>query len=176
MLTLLTASTGFSLGVSAAARSRSSVVMQEAAPNPVLGVASLGMGLIKPIFRAEASLQATVLSLGSADVREEARAQIEEDKKKAPVVVYTYGLSPFSTECKSFLDSLGCKYENIELGPEWFLLGPKASAMRAELSETTGQSSLPHVFVKGKSVGGERPSHRTAGPSPRPHVRVLPRS
>lgn len=64
------------------------------------------------------------------------------------------GLSPFSTECKSFLDGLGCKYEAVELGPEWFLLGPKASAMREELAATTGQSSLPHVFIGGKSIGG----------------------
>ena len=35
-----------------------------------------------------------------------------------------------------------------------FLLGPKASAMREELAATTGQSSLPHVFIDGKSVGG----------------------
>merc|ERR1712086_257009 len=98
--------------------------------------ASLGMGLIKPIFKAEAALQATVLSLGSEDVREQARAQIETDRNYAPVVVYTYGLSPFSTECKAFLDGIGCKYE------------------AAELAATTGQSSLPHVFIQGKSVGG----------------------
>jgi glutaredoxin len=135
--------------------SRASILrMSESGPNPVLGIASLGMGLIKPIFKAEAALQATVLSLGSEDVREEARAQIETDRSSAPVVVYTYGLSPFSTECKAFLDKVGCKYEAIELGPEWFLLGPKASAMRAELAATTGQSSLPHVFIQGKSVGG----------------------
>ena len=111
--------------------SRASILrMSESGPNPVLGIASLGMGLIKPIFKAEAALQATVLSLGSEDVREEARAQIETDRSSAPAVVYTYGLSPFSTECKAFLDKVGCKYEAIELGPEWFLLGPKASAMR----------------------------------------------
>ena len=34
------------------------------------------------------------------------------------------------------------------------MLGPKASAMHAELAATTGQSSLPHVFIQGKSVGG----------------------
>ena len=129
--------------------------MSESGPNPVLGVASLGMGLIKPIFKAEAALQATVLSLGSEDVREQARAQIETDRNSAPVVVYTYGLSPFSTECKAFLDGVGCKYEAIELGPEWFLLGPKASAMRAELAAETGQSSLPHVFIKGKPAASK---------------------
>ena len=147
--------TAFSLAPSGAVHVRERagpVRMSE--PNPVLGVASLGMGLIKPIFRAEAALQAAVMTLGSDEKKEEARAQIEQDKKKAPVVVYTYGLSPFSTECKSFLDGLGCKYEAVELGPEWFLLGPKASAMREELAATTGQSSLPHVFIGGKSVGG----------------------
>ena len=144
---------GLALGRSST-HSRASTLRMSEGPNPVLGIASLGMGLIKPIFKAEAALQATVLSLGSEDVREQARAQIETDRNYAPVVVYTYGLSPFSTECKAFLDGLGCKYEAIELGPEWFLLGPKASAMRAELAATTGQSSLPHVFIQGKSVGG----------------------
>ena len=133
----------------------SALRMSESGPNPVLGVASLGMGLIKPIFKAEAAFQATVLSLGSEDVREEARAQIETDRNSAPVVVYTYGLSPFSTECKAFLDGVGCKYEAIELGPEWFLLGPKASAMRAELAAETGQSSMPHVFIQGKPAASK---------------------
>ena len=36
------------------------------------------------------------------------------------VVIYTYGLSPFSTEALRFLDETGCKYRKIELGPEWF--------------------------------------------------------
>ena len=159
LMVCLLASTcnAFGLALSrASTHSRASALrMSESGPNPVLGVASLGMGLIKPIFKAEAALQATVLSLGSEDVREEARAQIETDRNSAPVVVYTYGLSPFSTECKAFLDGVGCKYEAIELGPEWFLLGPKASAMRAELAAETGQSSLPHVFIKGKPAASK---------------------
>lgn len=65
-----------------------------------------------------------------------------------------YGLSPFSTEALAFLDEAGCTYQKIELGPEWFLLGGLASAKRAELLERTGQSSLPHVFIGGQSVGG----------------------
>ena len=160
LMVCLLASTcnAFGLALShASTRSRASALrMSESGPNPVLGVASLGMGLIKPIFKAEAALQASVLgALGSEDVREQARAQIETDRKSAPVVVYTYGLSPFSTECKAFLDGVGCKYEAIELGPEWFLLGPKASAMRAELAATTGQSSLPHVFIQGKPAASK---------------------
>ena len=34
------------------------------------------------------------------------------------------------------------------------LLGKEGSATRAALLEMTGQSSLPHVFIDGKHVGG----------------------
>lgn len=130
--------------------SRARLPRMQAKPDQILGVASLGMGLVKPLFKAEAQLQARVL-LGD---REAARAQIEADVASASVVVYTYGLSPFSSECIGFLTELGAKHTKIELGLEWFLLGPKTSAMRAELAEMTGQSSLPHIFVNGASVGG----------------------
>ena len=66
-----------------------------------LGVASKGMGMIKPIFAAEAKLQANVL--GDEAAKSAAEAQLEADVAAAPVVVYTYGLSPFSTECIAFL-------------------------------------------------------------------------
>ena len=112
------------------------------------------MALLGPVFTLENKLQAAALGaigcVDSSDVKQEI-----EDDIKAPCVIYTYGLSPFSTECKAFLDGVGCKYEAIELGPEWFLLGPKASAMRAELAATTGQSSLPHVFIQGKPAASK---------------------
>ena len=64
------------------------------------------------------------------------------------------GLSPFSTEALALLDGTGCRYQKVELGPEWFLLDGPASATRNELLLRTGQSSLPHVFIGGRSVGG----------------------
>ena len=76
------------------------------------------------------------------------------DAKKTPAVIYTYGLSPFSTEALALLESTGAKFEKRELGAEWFLLGGRASVLRAELSEMTGQSSLPHIFIGGESIGG----------------------
>ena len=45
--------------------------------NPVLGVASMGMGLLKPVFKAETAVQAAVTNLGSYDT-DEIRAEIEE--------------------------------------------------------------------------------------------------
>mmetsp|Transcript_30464 Transcript_30464/g.74997 ORF Transcript_30464/g.74997 Transcript_30464/m.74997 type:complete len:179 (-) Transcript_30464:131-667(-) len=117
-----------------------------------LGVASQGMSIIKPVFQAEAALQASVL--GSDDDRAAAVAQLDSDIQSAPVVIYTYGLSPFSTEAIAFLEETGCKYKKIELGLEWFLLGGQGSCLRAVLLERYGVSSLPHAFVGGQSVGG----------------------
>jgi glutaredoxin len=72
------------------------------------------------------------------------------------VVVYTYELSPFSFETKALLDSLEISYKEISLGREWIpgLISEGGSQTRAALLEMTGQSSLPHVFVGGKSIGG----------------------
>lgn len=117
-----------------------------------LGVASGGMGLLKPVFAAEAEWQAG--ALGDESTRAEAKAQLDREASSAPVVIYTYGLSPFSTEALAFLDAAGCRYKSIELGPEWFLLDGVGSGVRAELLSRHGMSSLPHVFIGGKSVGG----------------------
>ena len=129
------------------------VAMTVPGPNPVLGLASRGMGLIAPIFKVENQLQAQVGSALMAESREEVAAEISSETASG-CTIYTYGLSPFSTEAIALLDRTGCKYTRIELGAEWFLLGPKTSAKRGELLEMTGQSSLPHVFIGGEHVGG----------------------
>ena len=117
-----------------------------------LGLASAGMGLLKPIFAAEARWQADTLA--DDGVRAAAAEQLDAEVGGAPVVIYTYGWSPFSTEALARLDATGCQYQAIELGPEWFLLDGIGSAKRALLLERHGQSSLPHVFIGGKSIGG----------------------
>ena len=117
-----------------------------------LAVGSLGMGLLKPAFAAEARWQAE--TLGDEATRAAAVARLDEEKASAPVVVYTYALSPFSSEAKAFLDAAGCEYKEIELGKEWFLLDGLGSGLRAELLDRYGMSSLPHIFIGGESVGG----------------------
>ena len=112
------------------------------------------MSLLKPIFALENKLQAKLLGAEAYDFVE-ARRKIEETISNNHVVIYTYGLSPFSTTAISLLKDAGCSdFKQVELGQEWFLLGKEASTMRAELLEMTGQSSLPHVFIGGKHVGG----------------------
>lgn len=123
---------------------------------PSSALTSIGaefMPLLGGFFSLEADLQAALLNLGSYD-EEEVKAEIQETIESAPVVIYTYGLSPFSSEAVNVLESTGCNFRNVELGGEWFLLGPKASATRVELRKLYGQGSLPHIFIGGEWVGG----------------------
>jgi anaphase-promoting complex subunit 7 len=117
------------------------------------------MGLLKPVFAILAPLQA-----GSGDEKngdyaqklQEAIRDIKMETTADKVVVYTYELSPFSSETRALLDSLNVDYKEISLGKEWIpgLISPKGSIKRAALLEMTGQSSLPHIFIGGKAIGG----------------------
>lgn len=84
----------------------------------------------------------------------EVRDEIDAAISASPCVVYSYPVSPFCTEAISLLESTGCKPTVVEPGLEWFLLGPKGSAIRAELGRMTGQTSFPQIFIGGESVGG----------------------
>lgn len=123
-------------------------------PSQVIKAMANGMTLLKPVFGLEAKLQAAVLgrSVDKGDVSQEIAAEV----KSNPVVIYTYGLSPFSVEAIAILDATGCNYRVIEVGPEWFLLDGKDSVKRVLLSDfvENGATSLPKIFVKGECIGG----------------------
>jgi glutaredoxin-related protein len=126
-------------------------------PNAAIKVAANGMSFLKPIFAAEASIQAAVLgALAKIDV-DAVKSTIEAEKKVNPVLIYTYSLSPFSTEALSILEKSGYRYKNIELGAEWFLLGAEGSQTRVELAKAGAGdfgTSLPKIFIGGECIGG----------------------
>jgi glutaredoxin-related protein len=123
-------------------------------PSPIITGLAKGMALLKPVFAAEAKIQASIL--GSKVDTESVSKEIAAEVKSKPVVIYTYGLSPFSSEAIAILDSTGVDYKKIEVGAEWFLLDGKDSVKRVLLSEfvDNGATSLPKVFVKGQCIGG----------------------
>ena len=126
----------------------SAAIAQCAALNPAIKLAGKGMALLGPVFTLENKLQAAALgAIGGVDA-DDVKQEIAEDIK-APCVIYTYGLSPFSTEAVALLEAKGANFEVRELGPEWFLLGPRASVKRAELEAMTAQSSLPSELICG---------------------------
>jgi len=129
-------------------------------PSEILQWASQSiMPAAKPIFKLTAPLQAGSSDEDSSSYDQEleaAKAEIKEETASAAVVVYTYELSPFSFEVKSLLDSLNVDYTEVSLGKEWLpgLIAPNGAIKRAALLDMTGQSSLPHIFVGGKPIGG----------------------
>ena len=114
------------------------------------------MSLLKPIFGLEAQLQAAVLGAITNVDKEVVAGDIDVLKSQNKVLIYTYGLSPFSTEALSILDASGYEYTNVELGKEWFLLGGEASETRVALSKLvdSGATSLPKIFIGGECIGG----------------------
>lgn len=125
-------------------------------PNPVIKLAANGMSLLKPIFALEANLQAAALGAIANVDKDAVAADIAALKSENKVLIYTYGLSPFSGEAVSMLEATGCEYTNIELGPEWFLLGGVGSETRVALSREVagGATSLPKIFIGGECIGG----------------------
>ena len=125
-------------------------------PNPVIKLAANGMSLLKPIFALEANLQAALLGAIFKVDKDAVTSEIETLKNENKVLIYTYGLSPFSSEALSMLDNSGFEYTNIELGAEWFLLNGEQSETRVALSKEVegGATSLPKVFIGGECIGG----------------------
>lgn len=128
-------------------------------PNELLRWASdTIVSIAKPIF-----VLTTPLLAGSKNaevnydkILDEAKKDVMSTTKSVPVVVYTYDWSPFSSETVTLLDGLGVQYKQVSLGKEWIpgLINEGASLTRAALLDLTGQSSLPHVFINGESIGG----------------------
>ncbi|CAK0877539.1 unnamed protein product [Prorocentrum cordatum] len=106
------------------------------------------MSLLKPLFSILAELQAFGYD------SETTRAALKEEVRSAPVVIYTYSLSPFCTEAVRLLDTLGVDYKEVVLAPEWFLMLGEGAAKRAELGRIFGRTSMPHIFMGGRSIGG----------------------
>jgi len=160
-LTLLLASSAtafapLSEGVDRSTALAAAPVSGDMQPNPAIKVMAQGMSLLKPIFGAEAQLQAAVLGRVSGVDEKQVSADIQADIQKNKIVIYTYSLSPFSSEAVRLLQESGYAFEEIELGAEWFLLGGEKSVARVELSKLAGNgaTSLPKVFIGGECIGG----------------------
>ncbi len=126
------------------------------APNAVISVAAKGMNLLKPVFKLEAELQAAALGAIAKVDKQSVIDEINDTKTKNKAVIYTYGLSPFSSEAVNILEGTGYEYKQIELGAEWFLLGGKESVTRVALADEieSGATSLPKIFIGGQCIGG----------------------
>ncbi|KAG7401950.1 hypothetical protein PHYBOEH_008471 [Phytophthora boehmeriae] len=78
-----------------------------------------------------------------------AKETVEAQIAASPVVVYSKSYCPYCTKTKTLLTQLGAKYEVVELDQ---VAG--GSEQQDALETITGQSTVPNVFVGGKSIGG----------------------
>jgi glutaredoxin 3 len=62
------------------------------------------------------------------------------------VQLYTKRVCPYCTSAKVLLQRKGVAYEEIDVEED--------DAKRAWLVETTGQRTVPQIFVDGRSLGG----------------------
>jgi glutaredoxin 3 len=67
------------------------------------------------------------------------------------VQVYTTDHCPYCTRAKSLLAKRGIAFEEIDVTHE--------PEKRAWLVETTGQKTVPQIFIKGEPIGGSDELH-----------------
>lgn len=77
---------------------------------------------------------------------------------KSPVFVFSKTYCPYCLRAKQALNSIGVKFDVMELNKYWYFVIinsiPNGSAIQDALLQLTGKSTVPNIFVKGKSIGG----------------------
>lgn len=115
------------------------------------------MSSYKSFFAVQSKLQNAVYQPFTKVDIDKVKASIEKERKENKVLIYTYDLSVFAREALSILDRSGYPYKNIELGPQWLVLGAEAHQTRIELGKYAGGAfgtSIPKIFVGGELIGG----------------------
>jgi len=74
---------------------------------------------------------------------------VEQGIRDNKVIVFSKTTCPFCTKIKNLFDSLGFKYEALEL--DQLANGP---AIQQALHEKSGQKTVPNVFINGEHIGG----------------------
>mmetsp|Transcript_27945 Transcript_27945/g.76279 ORF Transcript_27945/g.76279 Transcript_27945/m.76279 type:complete len:128 (-) Transcript_27945:773-1156(-) len=77
------------------------------------------------------------------------RAKLDAQIQRKPCVMYSLTTCPFCAKAKAQLSGMGTVYTIVELDEE-----EEGMAMKAELAEITGQTSVPQVFAGGQFIGG----------------------
>ncbi|KFK28026.1 hypothetical protein AALP_AA8G462100 [Arabis alpina] len=80
---------------------------------------------------------------------ETAMNRAKEIVSSYPVVVFSKTYCPYCKKVKQLLTQLGASFEVLELNEM-----SDGGEIQSALSEWTGQSTVPSVFIKGKHIGG----------------------
>merc|ERR1719181_444271 len=98
--------------------------------------------------------------------REAAAVEIDTLVASAPVVIFTWEVSPFSKKALQWLEVAGFSddsalLKNVVLDKPW----SEGNPLRAELGRRTGKTSVPSVWINGEYCGGfdDGPSEEAPG-------------
>jgi glutaredoxin 3 len=92
---------------------------------------------------------ALVKSLAGEYDQAQVRSQLDSWITEKPVLMLSFQTCPFCIKAKSILDNKKAKYHVVELDVD-----PNGKAIRAEMANLTGRTSVPAIFINGNFVGG----------------------
>eukprot|EP00879_Flechtneria_rotunda_P001282 GHRR01001431.1.p1 GENE.GHRR01001431.1~~GHRR01001431.1.p1 ORF type:complete len:186 (+),score=56.03 GHRR01001431.1:96-653(+) len=78
------------------------------------------------------------------------RAKVEQYINDNKVMVFSWSGCPFCKNAKALLADIGADFKALEIDT----MGQEGKAIRAELAEMTDRTSMPNIWIAGKSVGG----------------------
>ena len=73
---------------------------------------------------------------------------MEEFENKSAVTMYSFTTCPFCIKAKALLDEVGAEYDVMELN-----VVPEGKAIRAELGQKTGRTSVPRCVASCVGLG-----------------------
>ena len=79
----------------------------------------------------------------------EIRQKIDTYVNNNPVLMFSFTTCPFCIKAKAILDEKGAKYTVVELDQE-----KDGKAIRAEMGELLGRTSVPAIWIEKQFVGG----------------------
>lgn len=77
------------------------------------------------------------------------RSRLDNMINDNPVLMLSFTTCPYCIKAKACLDEKGAKYKAVELDVD-----DMGKAMRAELGDLVGRTSMPAIWIDGKFVGG----------------------
>jgi glutaredoxin 3 len=113
-------------------------------------VSSLGGNPIDSIFSFlnEGKKKLVKSQAGNYDA-DAIQSKINNLIKENPVFMFSFTTCPFCIKAKAILDEKGAKYKVVELD-----ISPDGKAIRAELADLVGRTSVPAIWIGGTFVGG----------------------
>jgi glutaredoxin 3 len=66
-----------------------------------------------------------------------------------PVLMLTFETCPYCVKARQVLDAKNCRYTNLDLTSD-----PDGKAIRAELGNLVGRTSVPAIWIDGTFIGG----------------------